>query len=814
MRGLLAAAAVTMVALTSAAPVTADGRVEAGALAATVASDPWHLDFGALSESRSRAPGPSGSLGFATALGWAHATRVTSEQSGGDAYEATLDTTEPGRQMRVRLAPDGEGVIALRATVIGAGLPVTRLGIGFDTRPGERYLGFGERSNAVDQRGREVENYVSDGPYIPEDRTLVSAFVPPWGLRAREDATYFPVPWLLSTAGYGVLVGNVETSLFRLGSHRADTWSAEAESGVLDLRIVGGPRPADALTRLTRLTGRQPPPAAPWIFGPTFQPTGTVEAQLAQARRLVRTDVPTSAANTYRHYLPCGDQQGKRGEDRARTAGMHGLGVAVTTYFNPMVCTRYRPAYDRAAAAGLLTRNGAGLPYLYRYSANPDDLFLVGQVDFSAPGASAFYGDLLGEAVDDGYDGWMEDFGEYTPPDSRSANGMGGESMHNLYPTLYHQASGQFQRRRGSVASFARSGWTGSAPHLQMVWGGDPTTDWGFDGLSSAVHQALSMGTSGISRWGSDIGGFFALGSRRLTPELLVRWIQFGAVSGVMRTQANGVAVPEKDRPQITDPEILPTWRRYAKLRTQLYPYLTAADRTYRRTGLPLMRHLALTDPGDTTAAAQDQQFMFGPDLLAAPVTEPGQRKRRLYLPRGKWVDLWRSATYRRFHSGALRMGRARMITGGRFAELPAPLDELPLMARAGTTLALLPANVDTLSRYGRGTAVRLADRPRRFELLAFPRGRSRSTFGEAGRISSREGRRRWDLRLTGRRRSSYVLQASMSTLRRPFRPRCVKLGRKRVARRRWRYDRVARVLRVRFGVRGRSGVLRVRTRC
>ena len=77
-----------------------------------------------------------------------------------------------------------------------------------------------------------------------------------------------------------------------------------------------------------------------------------------------------------------------------------------------------------------------------------------------------------------------------------------------------------------------------------MVWGGDPTTDWGFDGLRSAVRQAISAGSSGIAFWGSDIGGFFALGTRELTPELLIRWVQLGAVSPVMRTQANGVAVP------------------------------------------------------------------------------------------------------------------------------------------------------------------------------------------------------------------------------------------------------------------------------
>ena len=84
--------------------------------------------------------------------------------------------------------------------------------------------------------------------------------------------------------------------------------------------------------------------------------------------------------------------------------------------------------------------------------------------------------------------------------------------------------------------------------------------DWGFDGLESSVINGITMGLSGVSTWGSDIGGFFALLENRLTPELLARWIEFGAVSGVMRTQANGIRVPDSPRPQIWDPEIQPTW--------------------------------------------------------------------------------------------------------------------------------------------------------------------------------------------------------------------------------------------------------------
>jgi alpha-glucosidase (family GH31 glycosyl hydrolase) len=143
------------------------------------------------------------------------------------------------------------------------------------------------------------------------------------------------------------------------------------------------------------------------------------------------------------------------------------------------------------------------------------------------------------QAVAAGHDGWMEDFGENSPPQALSADGTPGSQIHNRYPTLYHCTVKRIARRLSRpVVRFQRSGWTGAARCADLVWGGDPTTVWGFDGLSSAVRQALSIGMSGVSRWGSDIGGYNTFGTvDRLTPELLRRWIQFGAVSGVMRTK-------------------------------------------------------------------------------------------------------------------------------------------------------------------------------------------------------------------------------------------------------------------------------------
>ena len=177
-----------------------------------------------------------------------------------------------------------------------------------------------------------------------------------------------------------------------------------------------------------------------------------------------------------------------------------------------MVCTNHpryaeaRPRHsheERARPAVRVPLHGLGA-------------FFVGQFDFSAPGGATFYGGLLAEAVGHGHDGWMEDFGEYTPTDSQSADGTPGPAMHNRYVQLYHRAAYEFSRAPGKpLARFNRSGWTGAARYSQIVWGGDPSTDWGFDGLAVGGAHGLTMGLSGVSNWGSDIGGFFALSAHR-----------------------------------------------------------------------------------------------------------------------------------------------------------------------------------------------------------------------------------------------------------------------------------------------------------
>ncbi len=785
--------------------------VEAGSLRATVQADPWQVT---LTQRGGAELVERGGIGYSDAGGWHRATRARSVAQDGDAVVAEVETAG-GQPVRVRLSPGGEGVLR-SAVAAPAGARAT--GVQWVAEPGERFFGTGERSDAVSRNGRETEAYVADGPYRPEDRNYLKASVPPWAERDRDDATYFPVPWMLSGRGWGMLVDEDVTSRFAAGFERADRWGADADGAVLRTRIFAGPTPAQALGRFTAAVGRQPAPQAPWTFGPWFQtgqPNVIPPAEEAAITKVQRdAGVSVSVAETQMHHLPCGAHEDRRAEERTRTERFHAAGLARLVYFNPALCRSYTKVYDRAAAAGVLQKGPDGSPFLYPafvggsgpagFTQEP-----LAQFDFTHPRTASFYGALLREAIDAGADGWMEDFGESTPVDGVTlADGSSGSAAHNRYPTDYHCTAAKVAGAAGRpIVRFQRSGWTGSAKCAEVVWGGDPTTVFGFDGLSSAVSQVLSVGLSGVARWGTDIGGYnsFGAGAGRakpgatedeaLTPELLKRWIELGALVPVMRTKRSGIALPSYVRPQVFDPQVLPVWKKLTALHQQLNPYLRAADDEHRRSGLPIVRHLVLAYPELPRAQSTDDQWLLGDDLLAAPVTAPGKAERRAWLPPGRWVDFWRSVGYDE-PSTAYTLGRARVLGGDADVTLPAPLGEPPLLVRAGAVVPLLDPAVRTLTPYGGGAVTRLADRERRAVLLAVPRGTTLRRLGPYGSARSIERRGRWVLRVRSARRQRLELQASLLTLRRPFVPRELLVNGRRLKRSAWSYSRATGVLR------------------
>jgi len=739
-------------ALASAAPAHADA-ISSGPLTASVNQQPWHVTF-VQKGGATLTEAPAATLAFHTAAGWMQATSVVTARRDGKNLLVDVATTDPaGRHIAVRIFPGGSGVLALRAVVDGDAQDVDAMRIGFTTPSSERFFGFGERSDVLDQRGQDVENYVSDGPFPSNNRALVAGTIPPQGFRARDDATYYPVPWLLSSRGYGVLIDRDETSTFHVATQQPDVWSAEVQSHAISLRVFAGPHLAQVLRRFTAATGRQPPPAQPWQFGPWFQtgqpntvPLADESAMLAKLRK---ADAPVSAAETQLRYLPCGLDRGNEDYEAQRVKFFHAHGLAVLTYVNPEICASYEPLFGQAVAAEALQKNAAGAPDTFDAfvgGTGPAGFTIqpVAQFDFSSQGAVDVYGALLRRILAVGHDGWMEDFGEYTPPDAHDSVGSDPSVVHNSYPTTYHCGVASILGRR-PVVRFQRSGWTGAARCAQDVWGGDPTTTFGFDGLSSAVKQALSIGMSGVSRWGSDIGGYDTIADDpQLTPELLKRWIEFGAVSGVMRTKLSGIAIPSYTRPQIFDDGIVGVWRRYAKLHTQLYPYLRGADAEYRATGMPLMRAPALIEPG---APATDDAFGFGDALFAAPVVAAGQTVRDVRLPPGRWSQ---GLAYRS-KDGAWVAKRAKALGGGRSVRVRAAIDELPLFVRAGALIPLLEANVDSLYKRTHFDTLRL---------LAFPRERSQTRLFDSERVQSRLSSRDWTLTLHQTRRRKLQIEA------------------------------------------------------
>jgi alpha-glucosidase (family GH31 glycosyl hydrolase) len=281
-----------------------------------------------------------------------------------------------------------------------------------------------------------------------------------------------------------------------------------------------------------------------------------------------------------------------------------------------------------------------------------------------------------------GVDGWWPDQGDGLDAASRLVRNR----MYWEGPQVY----------RPNERSFAlhRNGYTGMQRYAAFLWSGDTYSLW--ETLRNHVPIAINTGLSAIPYWGSDIGGFVS--TPELTGELYVRWFQFGAFCpsfrshgrtwhlrlpwgwntgdlGIdeVRTYTGGAGNP--DPGELHNAQVEPICRKYLDLRYRLLPYNYAAMRESHETGLPMMRALWLHHPEDATAVARGDQFLWGRDLLVAPVVDKGATSRRLYLPRGRWFDFWNE----------------QPLEGAREVERVVDLATMPLFARAGTILPLGP---------------------------------------------------------------------------------------------------------------------------
>jgi alpha-glucosidase (family GH31 glycosyl hydrolase) len=279
--------------------------------------------------------------------------------------------------------------------------------------------------------------------------------------------------------------------------------------------------------------------------------------------------------------------------------------------------------------------------------------------------------------MDVGVDGWWPDQGD-------GFDGPSELNRHRMYwegTQLYHPDERPYALHRNASAGVQRFGG--------FIWSGDIQSRW--ETLKTHVPVAINTGLSGLPYWGTDIGGFYPTAD--YTGELFVRWFQFAAFCPLFRSHGRnwhlhlpwgwdgGDGGPSEVNNYTADPnelhnkEVEPICRKYLELRYRLMPYLYTAVRECTKTGLPIMRSLWLHYPDDAAAVERGDQYLWGADMLVAPVVEKGATARRLYLPRGTWHDFWTE----------------QRVDGGRELDRAVDLATTPLYVRAGAVIPMGP---------------------------------------------------------------------------------------------------------------------------
>ncbi|MGH2988879.1 MAG: glycoside hydrolase family 31 protein [Solirubrobacterales bacterium] len=560
-----------------------------------------------------------------------------------------------------------------------------RIGAGWVGFPEERLTGLGARHRiGFDQRGRTLQ--------LGADRRYTGPDCPPELLEGGgiPQGDYAPVPWLLSNRGWAVWIETRGPGV-ELGLGEPVTISTRAAAGPLRLHFICDPTPVARLRHYLRLTGR-PALLPEWGYG-FWKSRDVYEHErdvLDDFNGHERHAIPLDALvldspwetqyNTWRfnpHQFP--DPPGLI--SRLRAAGVRTV-VWTTPWVNVDSAEGQRPPdseserlhrapahnYDEGASAGHFVWAGDGSPYL--------GLWWMGRgspVDLSSSAARRWWKDHARRILELGVEGIKADDGEgyYLPPEARLADGRDGAEAAWAYPRLYLSAMQEAldEVHPDSGVLFARSGWSGTQG-LGVTWGGDQASD--FWSLRALVAATLTAAASGISNWSHDVGGY--LGKRltdRCPSDLLLRWAQFGCFTPLM--QAHGRFAQE---PWRYHRDVLDVYRAYVLLHERLVPYVRAAAATAARTGLPIIRPLCLADPDDPRGWTLADAYGYGPALWVAPVLEPDADVRRVYLPRGEWIDTW---------SG-------EPAEGGREVIAETPTERIPVWVRRGSIVPTYPA--------------------------------------------------------------------------------------------------------------------------
>ena len=481
----------------------------------------------------------------------------------------------------------------------------------FTLAPGERIYGCGESFTSLNKVGQKVHLSVTD-PQGPES-----------------DGQYKPVPFFFSNRGYGIFMHTSAPVTCDFGASYIGADRLFMADEQMDFFIFFG-EPKDILNEYTNITGKSPMLPL-WSFG-TWMSRITYFSQeegLEIARQLRAHKIPSDVIHFDTGWFgvdwQCDYQFAKdRFKDpvgmlkQLSKDGFHTC-LWQLPYFTPK--NRFFP---EIIEKGLHVVNATGgMPY--------EDVVL----DFSNPETVSWYQEKITGLLKQGVSTIKCDFGEAAPYNGFYHSGKGGLYEHNLYPLRYNKALWEAVERQypGEGIIWARSAWAGSQRYA-LHWGGDAATN--NIGMLGDLRGGLSFGLSGFSFWSHDMGGFVTA-----SPEdIYRRWLPFGFLSS--HTRAHGAPPTE---PWLISESFTEAFRECAEMKYRLMPYVYAQAKDCSERGLPMVRALLVGFPDDPGAWLVEDEYMFGSQMLVAPLLESGT-ERMVYLPKGKWIDYQNGKVY------------------------------------------------------------------------------------------------------------------------------------------------------------------------
>ncbi len=481
----------------------------------------------------------------------------------------------------------------------------------FALSPDEKIYGCGESYTEFNKRGSRVVLWTDDANGV------------------QNETTYKPIPFYMSSRGYGVFMHHSTPITCDFGKYYGPLNSMMIGDDELDLFVFLG-EPKDILDEYTDLTGKAAMPPL-WSFG--FWMSRITYFSEEDGRKVIKNlrknKIPSDVIHfdtgwfgvDWRCDYKFPTDRFPNATKMIKDFRKDGFEISLwqLPYFTPR-----NTLFNELVENDLVVRDRKGnLPY--------EDAVM----DFTNPATVKWYQDKIAGLLDQGVAVIKVDFGEAAPTYGIYKNGRTGFYEHNIYPLRYNKAVADITKEKtGYPFIWARSTWAGSQRY-PVHWGGDPAAT--NTAMASTLRGGLSIGLSGFTFWSHDIGGFVTA-----TPEdVYRRWTPFGMLTSHVRSHGNPPTEPWE-----YGEDFMNGFRKADNMRYELMPYIYAQAKHASEKGLPMLRALFVEYPDDPGSWLVDNQYLFGSDILVAPMFENGT-KRSVYLPgKGNWYDYQTGKVY------------------------------------------------------------------------------------------------------------------------------------------------------------------------